>query len=117
MRGILKEKEWSTLFRPSAAITTEYMPTTYIFTDNGILIKYIIELQKVEWVRKVCFAQNAEHKPPTTKNSAPIAVHRSKLRLLISVRRFPKHRLSNLPKTLGPGNREIRVKPPMQILI
>lgn len=77
MRGILKEKEWSTLFRPSAAITTEYMPTTYIFTDNGILIKYIIELQKSRMGEKSmfctkCGAQTSDNEKFCTNCGAPL---------------------------------------------
>lgn len=128
MRVILKAKEPPPFFGPSVAIVKNpinsiHAISIYIFTDNGILINYIIQYltpKIVKWVRKLCFAQNAERNLPATKNSVPNVGHRLKHSLLISVRRLPTlkgHNFKILCRMLGPGNREIRDKPPMRILI
>lgn len=127
MRVILEAKEPPPIFGPSVAIVKNPINSIYAISiyisDNGILINYIIQYltpKIVKWVRKLCFAQNAERNLPATKNSVPNVGHCLKHSLLISVRRLPTlkgHNFKILCRMLGPGNREIRDKPPMRILI
>ena len=126
MRVILEAKEPMPFFGPSVAIVKNLINSIYaisIYAIYQIMEYYIIQYltpKIVKWVRKLCFAQNAERNLPATKNSVPNVGHRLKHSLLISVRRLPTlkgHNFKILCRMLGPGNREIRDKPPMRILI